>query len=217
MREFIYPNSFEKPKLSANQVAYTNAPLEPLELAIPPTPRDFVEQDIGVNLEVKPTTYPDQRIDLDITKADVIDFDGFIDYGVPITALLSQPAPNSTTPTILTQGTINMPVFNLRSVVTNLQVLDGQTAVLGGLIREDTQEINDKVPGLGDLPLVGRLFQSKVSERTKYNLLFFITARLIRSNGKPQYTNTLDAEPQEEKLEEPDQSIGPGVTLAAST
>jgi general secretion pathway protein D len=210
VREFIYPNSFEKPKLSNDAVSYPGANFTGnLELAIPPTPRDFVEQDLGVNLEVKPTTYPDQRIDLDITKADVIDFDGFIDYGVPITELTGE----GLAPVILTQGTINMPVFNLRSVVTNLQVLDGQTAVLGGLIREDTQEINDKVPGLGDLPLVGRLFQSKVSERTKYNLLFFITARLIRSNGKPQYVKTLDAEPEEEKLSEPDQVINPGVTL----
>ena len=211
VREFIYPNSFEKPKLSNTQVVYVSGSSAglPLQLAIPPTPRDFVEQDIGVNLEVKPTTYPDQRIDLDITKADVIDFDGFIDYGVPITALLSQ----NNAPEILTQGTINMPVFNLRSVVTNLQVLDGQTAILGGLIREDTQEINDKVPFLGDLPMVGRLFQSKVSERTKYNLLFFITAKLIRSNGKPQYTKTLDAEPQEEKLSDPGDNMGQGVTL----
>jgi general secretion pathway protein D len=112
----------------------------------------------------------------------------------------------------LTEGIINMPVFNRRSVVTRLQVLDGQTAVLGGLIREDTQEINDKVPLLGDLPLVGRLFQSKVSERVKKNLIIFITARLIRSNGKLQYIKTLNAEPEDEKLPEPE-SIGPGITL----
>jgi general secretion pathway protein D len=101
----------------------------------------------------------------------------------------------------------------LRSIVTNLQVLDGQTAILGGLLREDTQEINDKVPVLGDIPLLGRLFQSKVSERTKRNLLMFITAKLIRSNGKPQYVKTLNAEPEEEALPEPDQQVGPGVTL----
>jgi len=75
------------------------------------------------------------------------------------------------------------------------------------------QEINDKVPVLGDLPLVGRLFQSKVSERTKKNLLIFVTARLIRSNGKPQYVKTLNAEPEEEMLPQPEQQIGPGVTL----
>ncbi len=72
VQEFPYPTSFEKPKLSnSSNLAYSagaNAN-EALELAIPPTPREFVTQDVGVSLEVKPTTYPDQRIDLDITKA----------------------------------------------------------------------------------------------------------------------------------------------------
>lgn len=216
VREFPYPTSFEKPKLSNNtQLAYPTGPFAflPLILAVPPTPREFVTQDVGVSLEVKPTTYPDQRIDLDITKAQVLDFDGFIDYGVPITTRQQANSPPRDQPgTIVTSGTINQPVFNLRSMVTDLQVLDGQTAVLGGLIREDTQEINDKVPVLGDFPLVGRLFQSKVSQRTKKSLVIFITARLIRTNGKPLYIKTLDAEPDEEALPEPE-PIGTGVNL----
>jgi general secretion pathway protein D len=216
VQEFPYPTSFEKPKLStSNNLAYSSgapgAILGPLVLAIPPTPREFVTQDVGVSLEVKPTTYPDQRIDLDITKAQVLDFDGFIDYGVPIVASLQE---NSTG--TLTLGVINQPVFNLRSMVTDLQVMDGQTAVLGGLMNEDTQEINDKVPVLGDIPLIGRLFQSKVSERTKKCLVFFITARLIKANGKPQYVRTLDAEPEEETLPQPDQQIGPAGNLPES-
>jgi general secretion pathway protein D len=223
VREFPYPTSFEKPKLSNTEVAYSNgifgpnfvtgtiAP--PLELAIPPTPREFVTQDIGVSLEVKPTTYPDQRIDLDITKAQVVDFEGFIDYGSPILTKLAFESPV----TVLTPGTINQPVFNIRSMVTRLQLIDGQTAVLGGLLREDTQEIHDKVPVLGDLPLVGRLFQSKVSNRVKKNLLIFVTAKLIKSNGKPEYVQTLNAEPDvEEKLPEPD-SISPGTQLPPLT
>jgi general secretion pathway protein D len=209
-REFPYPTSFEKPRLNTASIAYSAGPFQnaPLTLGVPPTPREFVTQDIGVSLEVKPTTYPDQRIDLDITRAQVIDFDGFIDYGEPIVALLDNTQPVS----ILTPGTINQPVFNERSIVTRLQVLDGQTAVLGGLIREDTQEVNDKIPVLGDLPLLGRLFQSKVSERTKKSLLLFVTARLIRSNGKLKYINTLNAEPEEEALPAPE-PIGPGITL----
>jgi len=229
VREFPYPTSFEKPKLGNTEVAYSSgvfgpqtvitvAPAGgfvatlvtyPLQLAIPPTPREFVTQDIGVSLEVKPTTYPDQRIDLDVTKAQVIDFDGFIDYGVPIVTKLAE----EYAPEVLTPGTINQPVFNTRSIVTRLQILDGQTAVLGGLLREDTQEIHDKVPVLGDLPLVGRLFQSKASQRIKKNLVIFITARLIKSNGKPEYIHTLEAEPDiEEKLPEPE-PIGQGVSL----
>jgi len=214
VQEFPYPTSFEKPKLSSSSnLSYSSGANanEALELAIPPTPREFVTQDVGVSLEVKPTTYPDQRIDLDITKAQVLDFDGFIDYGVPIVTSLTE----GTTGT-LTLGIINQPVFNLRSMVTDLQVMDGQTAVLGGLMNEDTQEINDKVPILGDIPLVGRLFQSKVTERTKKCLVFFITARLIKANGKPQYVRTLDAEPEEETLPEPDQQIGPAGNLPES-
>jgi len=226
VREFPYPTAFEKPRINNNDgLAYTQTggvdifgftvtETTPVQLALPPSPSDFKTQDIGVSLEVKPTTYPDRRIDLDITKAQVVDFDGFIDYGQPIVVRYAQATPPQNEPgTVLTPGTINQPVFNLRSVVTNLQVLDGQTAVLGGLMTEDTQEINDKIPVLGDLPLVGRLFQSKVSERTKKNLLIFITAELIRSNGKPQYVKTLNAEPVEEKLPDPDQEIGPGVVL----
>ena len=217
VQEFPYPTSFEKPKLSnSSNIAYSSgaAAGEPLVLAIPPTPREFVTQDVGVSLEVKPTTYPDQRIDLDITKAQVLDFDGFIDYGVPIVTRLDENLPPANQPgTIITEGTINQPVFNLRSVVTSLQVLDGQTAVLGGLINENTQEVNDKVPVLGDIPLVGRLFQSKVTERTKKNLIIFVTARLIRSNGKPQYIRTLTAEPEEEALPEPESINNPGANL----
>jgi general secretion pathway protein D len=143
----------------------------------------------------------------------VVDFEGFIDYGVPIRARLSATTPPAGAEgVVLTPGTINQPVFNTRSIVTTLQLLDGQTAVLGGLINESTQEINDKVPVLGDLPLVGRLFQSKVSERTKKNLIIFVTARLIRSNGKPEYIQTLNAEPAEEALPEPP-PLGTGPTL----
>jgi len=220
VREFPYPTSFEQPKLSnSSNLAYSSGPSanEALVMAIPPTPREFVTQDVGVSLEVKPTTYPDQRIDLDISKAQVLDFDGFIDYGVPIRARLQEGSAGNGDAAgegvVLTLGTINQPVFNLRSMVTDLQVLDGQTAVLGGLINENTQEVNDKVPLLGDLPLFGRLFQSKVTERTKKNLLIFVTAKLIKSNGKPEYVKTLNAEPEEEALPEPEQINNPGASL----
>jgi general secretion pathway protein D len=65
--------------------------------------------------------------------------------------------------------------------------------MLGGLIRDDIQNINDKVPFLGDLPLVGRLFQSKAIENTKRNLIIFVTANIYRNDGEllnpPEQTN----------------------------
>ena len=64
-------------------------------------------------------------------------------------------------------------------------MFDGQTVVLGGMIKESVTKIDDKVPFLGDLPIVGRLFRSKVTNRSKENLLIFVTARLIGPNGLP--------------------------------
>jgi general secretion pathway protein D len=55
--------------------------------------------------------------------------------------------------------------------------------VLGGLIREETQKIKDKVPVLGDLPLVGRLFRSESSVNRKSNLLVFVTPTIIDPAG----------------------------------
>jgi len=75
-------------------------------------------------------------------------------------------------------------------------IRDGSTVVLGGLIRDDIQSVNDRVPGLGDLPLIGRLFQSKAIENTKKNLLIFVTANIYRNDGEllnpPDTTNTAD-------------------------
>ncbi len=52
------------------------------------------------------------------------------------------------------------------------------------MIRDDIQNVDDKVPLLGDLPLVGRLFQSKAITNTKRNLLIFVTANIYRNDGE---------------------------------
>jgi general secretion pathway protein D len=57
--------------------------------------------------------------------------------------------------------------------------------VLGGLIREDISTIDDKVPILGDIPLVGRLFRSKGEQAVKKNLLMFVSVRILRPDGEP--------------------------------
>ncbi len=73
-------------------------------------------------------------------------------------------------------------------------IWDGQTVVLGGLITEAISKVEDKIPFLGDIPLVGRLFRSNVDIRTKNNLLIFVTALLIDPAGNPINTpDTLQA------------------------
>jgi general secretion pathway protein D len=76
-----------------------------------------------------------------------------------------------------------LPHFRLRQVTTSVIVWDGQTVVLGGLITEDVTKLKDKVPLLGDLPLVGRLFRSESSSTQKKNLMIFVTPTIIDPAG----------------------------------
>ena len=75
--------------------------------------------------------------------------------------------------------------------------------VLGGLVREDIQKVNDKVPILGDVPVFGRLFRSKIDQNIKRNLIIFVTARLIDPSGQP-LLNTADDEEDTGTLTGPD-------------
>jgi general secretion pathway protein D len=76
-----------------------------------------------------------------------------------------------------------LPHFRLRQVTTSAIVWDGQTVVLGGLITEDVTKIKDKIPVLGDLPLVGVLFRSESSLTAKKNLMIFVTPTIIDPAG----------------------------------
>jgi general secretion pathway protein D len=76
-----------------------------------------------------------------------------------------------------------LPIFRLRQVVTSAIVWDGQTIVLGGLLGETSTKIKDKVPVLGDLPFIGRLFRSESSSTTKKNLVMFVTPTIIDPAG----------------------------------
>src|SRR5205085_6872591 len=79
--------------------------------------------------------------------------------------------------------TTPLPQFRLRQVVTTAIVWDGQTVVLGGLISENVTKTKDKVPLLGDLPIMGRLFRSESSMTIKKNLLIFVTPTIIDPAG----------------------------------
>jgi type II secretory pathway component GspD/PulD (secretin)/tetratricopeptide (TPR) repeat protein len=82
-----------------------------------------------------------------------------------------------------------LPIFRLRQVVTSAIVWDGQTVVLGGLISDETMKIKDKVPVLGDLPFVGRLFRSESNMTKKKNLVIFVTPTIIDPAGNRMHTD----------------------------
>ncbi len=76
-----------------------------------------------------------------------------------------------------------LPSFTVRQVVTTVNVWDNQTVVIGGLVSSSTQTTKDKVPGLGDLPFFGRLFQSQSKTSVKKNLMIFVTATIVDPAG----------------------------------
>jgi general secretion pathway protein D len=81
-----------------------------------------------------------------------------------------------------------LPRFRVRQVSTTAVVWDGQTIMLGGLIAESVNKTREKVPVIGDIPFVGRLFRSESSKSTKKNLVVFVTPTIIDPAGNRVHT-----------------------------
>jgi general secretion pathway protein D len=80
----------------------------------------------------------------------------------------------------------NAPIINHREATTSATVLDGQTIVLGGIIEHQTITTEDKIPILGDLPLLGPLFRSTSHDKTQTELLVFLTPHIVHNNEEAQ-------------------------------
>lgn len=79
--------------------------------------------------------------------------------------------------------TIQTPIIADRSINTNVTVSDGDTVVLGGIIEDSVSTTKDKVPVLGDIPFIGRFFQSRSEKSDKKHMLIFVTPRLVNPDG----------------------------------
>ena len=91
--------------------------------------------------------------------------------------------------------TIWKPVISKRIMSVQVDVYDGETVVLGGMVNNSVKTRTDKIPILGDLPIVGRFFQSQAENTEKTNLLIFVTARLVDYNGIPVLRGKNTAQP----------------------
>ncbi|MDQ6624443.1 MAG: type II and III secretion system protein [Verrucomicrobiota bacterium] len=216
VREFRYPTQFEPPQIPQNfRGGDTNtSTFNPLTGVLtggsssngsfpvtPTTPTAFETRNTGVTLEVEPVVGPDGvTIDLNLVPQ-VVEFEGFINYGSPIQTT-STNILGVTQVNILTPNIINQPVFSTRKVTTSVSVWDGQTVVLGGLMREDVQKTEDRTPILGDIPIIGRLFRTNAEQHLKRNLVIFVTARLINPGGQ-LVNQTEEQEEAEDVIEQP--------------
>ena len=169
--EIIYPTEFTSE--SSNVTVGGGGQADGAVLVQPTVifPETFETREIGVILNVTPTVGAD-GFTIDLTLApEVGELLGWIQYGTP-------------------PFNIPQPVFASRSVTTSIVIWDGQTVVLGGLIREELLNFDDKIPILGDIPLIGRLFRSKGERSVKRNLMIFVTARIVDPAGRPVNTGS---------------------------
>ncbi|WP_171257421.1 type IV pilus secretin PilQ [Acinetobacter towneri] len=122
----------------------------------------------GVNA-VSTTEFIDATLSLDVTPS--ITPDGKVQMQLNITS----DSPGAATPT--GQLTINKNAVN-----TNVLVDNGETVVLGGIFEQQTANSQTKVPFLGDIPYIGRLFRKDVKSENKRELLIFVTPRIVNDS-----------------------------------
>jgi general secretion pathway protein D len=152
------------------------------------TPQEFTARNVGVELKVTPTVEEDDySVSLDLNPK-VTEFEGFVEYGGPSVAI-------SGGTTVTVPPGFYQPIFAVREVTTKVTIWDGATLVMGGLTREDVKKVSDKVPVLGSLPVVGRLFRSQGESTQKRNLLIFVTANLVSPGGSLMKQNVSGVTP----------------------
>ncbi len=186
VREFIYPTEYDPPEIP-NQFGNVNGGggggggggLPSQFPVTPATPTAFETRKLGQMIEVEPTVSADNKtVGLNVL-LDVSDFSGFINYGTPINDV------STGTAVAITPNEILMPVFDAIKETTNVNVWDGQTVAIGGFHGESITDVEDKIPYLGDLPVLGRAFRSSGTESTRRALTIFVTVRLIDPGGNP--------------------------------
>jgi general secretion pathway protein D len=191
VREFLYPAEYDPPEIP-NEVGLGNAG----GLVTPSTPTAFELKPVGSILEVEPVVSGDGKlveVNLDTLHREFL---GFVNYGSPIRAMQSGAGIRPDSATTVTENRVLQPVFETRHLKSSTSVYDGQTLVIGGLMHENLERVDDKVPLLGDLPVLGRFFKSKAGDSQKRVLLIFLKVDALDPAGKPM-RESLQAGPVE--------------------
>jgi len=202
--EYIYPQDYDVTVQSTGTTSGSNGSSSGGgSILAMVEPQNFTMREVGVILDVTPeVTSEGQMINLEL-KPQVVSEPTWHDYGMKVPIQQSAPAFSVTAGT--TDALANFikqfyqsqsdaqqyynvpmeqPFFKVRSIDTKLSIYNGATVVMGGLITEERKSMDDKVPFLGDIPYIGRLFRSRSEWSSKRNLLLFVTARLVDPRGR---------------------------------
>jgi len=119
--------------------------------------------DVGLKLEVEPVISLDDEVAIKV--------------GLEVSNIVREVRPPGSTSLVYQIGT--------RNAATNLRLRDGETQVLAGLINDSDRRIADRVPGLGEMPVVGRLFSHTSDTKSRSEIVLLITPRLVRTLARP--------------------------------
>ncbi len=120
---------------------------------------NYAFQDVGIVLTVTPRITANGLVTMDVVQT-ANDLQGFTDF--------------------------NAPLINQRQAQTTVSVKDGETIILGGIIRKSITSTVKKIPLLGDIPILGNLFKSTDKSDVKTELLVFLTPRVVRDPAEAQ-------------------------------
>lgn len=135
--------------------------------------QNYVPEDVALKLELTPhlNDSPSIRLEINGEISDIPDGQG---------------------------ATAGGPTIDKRTINTAVVVQDGETVVLGGLTKETESQTIEKIPFLGDIPLLGRLFQTRSKQRVKQDLLIVLTPYIIRG---PEDLRRIEERKEEERRE----------------
>jgi general secretion pathway protein D len=119
--------------------------------------------DVGLRLEVEPTVSLDDEVGIKV--------------GLEVSNIVREIQSRA--------GTLTYQI-GTRSAATNLRLKDGETQALAGLINDEDRRSAQKVPGLGDLPVIGRLFRNQRSDGSKTEVVLLITPHIVRNLRRPE-------------------------------
>ncbi|MBO7434818.1 hypothetical protein J6U76_02340 [bacterium] len=179
--EVMYPEDYTvyKPAIiysSSSQFNLLNPSNGPDISAMPgyATVESTLKEDVGIELTVSPIVADDKRtVSMDIsckTSGEIEPRTVSVYVGNEILGI--DPIE------------LDIPRFKFSEVKTQVVVADGETVVLGGMVTEALRQYKDKVPFLGDLPLIGRFFRAEGSYNEKKHLLIFVKTNIITPTGE---------------------------------
>lgn len=175
-REFAYPREYDPPKIAAKSD-------DRVFPATPATPTEFATRTTGVKLDLQARLLQDGLIEIDLSP-EIAEQAGFFNFGGPV--IMNEVRPGHRDRRIhITENRIELPVFHRRSLDTTVRLRSGDSVLLGGLVREDFQDVEDKVPVLGDLPLIGRVARKQFVLQTRRQVYLLIKAEVVNAAGMP--------------------------------